>query len=116
MKFAVRILSACLVFVVVMGLLGCNQQTDKNLSQNKTHTEKQINEVTGVKENPVILFMGDSITDGGRTDYKDKTFLGIQIRIVLVCILKVICFTFGYSFACCSKSHQFPVYLKQLFF
>lgn len=78
MKFAVRILSACLVFVMVISLFGCKQQANQDSSQNENPAEKQINEVTGLKDKPVILFMGDSITDGGRTDYKDKTFLGFN--------------------------------------
>lgn len=83
MKRTVRILSACVVCVLMLGLLGCQSGTQQptkpdttNATEGDTLTEKEINEVTGLKDKPVILFMGDSITDGGRTNYKDKTFLG----------------------------------------
>ncbi|MBQ8579299.1 MAG: hypothetical protein IJ448_01215 [Oscillospiraceae bacterium] len=78
MRNTIKILSLCLVLALMLSLLGC--QTDPQQTQpNETDPvsgEKQINEVTGLKDKPVILFMGDSITDGGRTNYKDKTFLG----------------------------------------
>lgn len=83
MKRTVRILSACMVCVLMLGLLGCQSGTQQptkpdttNATEGNTLTEKEINEVTGLKDKPVILFMGDSITDGGRTNYKDKSFLG----------------------------------------
>ncbi len=78
MRNAFRILSLCLVLVLMLSMLGC--QTDPQQTQpqetDPVSAEEQINEVTGLKDKPVILFMGDSITDGGRTNYKDKTFLG----------------------------------------
>ncbi len=82
MKHTIRILSLCLALMLMLTLFGCQTapSTDGSDPTNDPNSnasgEKEINEVTGLKDKPVILFMGDSITDGGRTDYKDKTFLG----------------------------------------
>lgn len=81
MKKTLRVLSLCLALALMLTLFGCqpaSQQQQQPTDGNDPGAtgEKEINEVTGLKDKPVILFMGDSITDGGRTNYKDKTFLG----------------------------------------
>lgn len=91
MKIAVRSFCLFLVFVMTLGLFGCQtasqqptQPTTNTTDPNVDPTDptqgnppiENLNEKTGLVDKPVILFMGDSITDGGRTDYKDKTFLG----------------------------------------
>ncbi|MBE6974971.1 MAG: hypothetical protein E7436_05730 [Ruminococcaceae bacterium] len=79
MKKMLKILSLCLAVALMLTMFGCQpvaQQQPTNGNDPGATGEKEINEVTGLKDKPVILFMGDSITDGGRTNYKDKTFLG----------------------------------------
>lgn len=80
MKKTIKFFSAFLACVMLLGMLGCSAAPTGTTPPEPTNTqpgeETKINEVTGLKDKPVILFMGDSITDGGRTNYKDKTFLG----------------------------------------
>lgn len=78
MRNTFKILAMILVLALMLSMIGCraDPQQEQSDPTDSVSDEKQINEVTGLKEKPVILFMGDSITDGGRTDYKDKTFLG----------------------------------------
>ena len=81
MKIAVRSFCLFLVFVMTLGLFGC-QTTSQQPTQPTTNTTdpnvdptdptqgnppiENLNEKTGLVDKPVILFMGDSITHGAR--------------------------------------------------
>lgn len=90
MKKAMKLISAILAIAILCSFAGC--QTPPTPSENtpgeSTPAEKEINEMTGLKKDPTILFMGDSITDGGRTDYSIKTFLGVNHPKMVADILK----------------------------
>lgn len=67
--------------VMLFGAVGCSEkegdESRPGEQSSQTQTESgDISEMTGLKKDATILFMGDSITDGGRTDYSNKTFMG----------------------------------------
>ena len=81
MKKVIKLISVLLAVVMLLGIAGCttpaapgNNSTEP--TGGDTPVEKEINEMTGLLKDPTILFLGDSITDGGRTDYSIKTYLG----------------------------------------
>ena len=73
MKKAIKIMSLLLAMVMLLGVAGCttpaapgNNSTEP--TGGDTPAGKEINEMTGLIKDPTILFLGDSITDGVRTD------------------------------------------------